>query len=315
MTDHPSRRQFLTTSGVTTASLFAVAGTSTSARAAMWSGGRIGFVDNNLDNFHSRSYLRILREDLKQQGFTVNGAFALETELSRKWAADNDVPFSDNLEDLAARVDCFAILASSSPELHLQLCAGVLPFGKPVFVDKTFAPNAATATKIYAMADRHNSVVQTSSALRYTAVQDYVNDIGRENVKHMVTWGGGRSFEEYIVHPLELAISCLGADVVEVMRRGTESHTQLLLNLTNDRTAVVNLYSNTRTPYAASVTSDKDTKYISVDTKDLFVRATRGLIEFYKSAEPKIDRRETMAIMQIIDISRDPVSLERFVKV
>ncbi|MCP4786235.1 MAG: Gfo/Idh/MocA family oxidoreductase [Fuerstiella sp.] len=315
MIDHPSRRQFLTTSAVTTASLFAVAGTSTSARAATRSGGRIGFVDNNLDNFHSRTYLRILREDLKQQGFTVNGAFALEAELSRKWAADNDVPFSENVEDLAGKVDCFAILAPSSPELHLQLCEMVLPFGKPVFVDKTFAPNAATATKIFALADRHNAVVQTSSALRYTAVQDHVNDIGRENVKHMVTWGGGSSFEEYIVHPLELAISCLGPDVVEVMRRGTEPQSQLLLNLTNGRTAVVNLYSNARTPYAATVTSDKDTKYISVDTKDLFVRATRGLIDFYKSEEPKIARRETMAIMQVIDASRDPKALERFVKV
>jgi predicted dehydrogenase len=315
MNDYPSRRQFLTSSTVTTASLFAAAGTSTSARAEIRSGGRIGFVDNNLDNFHSRTYLRILQEDLKRHGFTVNGAFALEAELSRAWAADNDLPFFGNMKDLAEQVDYFAILAPSSPELHLQLCGMVLPFGKPVFVDKTFAPNAATATKIFAMADRHNAVVQTSSALRYTAVQDYVNDIGRENVKHMVTWGGGSSFEEYIVHPLELAISCLGADVVEVMRRGTESQSQLLLNFTNGRTAVVNLYSNARTPYAATVTSDKATKYISVDTKALFVRATRGLIDFYRSAEPQIDRRETMAIMQVIDASGDPNSLERFVKV
>jgi predicted dehydrogenase len=309
-----SRRRFLTKSAVAATSLLTAVG-SVGTAAPTSAGRRIGFVDRNLDNFHSRTYLRILRENLKDEGFTVAGAFALEVEASRRWATENKLPFFENVAALAEQVDAFAILAPSNPELHLQLCESVFPYGKPTFVDKTFAPDAATAEKIITLADRHKTAVQTSSALRYTAVQDYANKVGRENVQHMVTWGGGSSFEEYVVHPLELAVSCLGHDIVELMRRGTGQQSQLLLNFTGGRTAVVNLYANARTPYAAAVTTGKDTKYVPVDTKVLFVNATRGLIDFYNAAEPQIDRRETMTIMRIIDAARKPAALEKFVKV
>src|SRR5450759_2028305 len=106
------------------------------------------------------------------------------------------------------------VLAPSSPELHQDLCMQVLPFGKVTYVDKTFAPDLATARQIFALADQHHTVMQTTSALRYTNVQAYVQKIGADSVKHMVTWGGGRSYAEYAIHPVELMVSCMGAQAV-----------------------------------------------------------------------------------------------------
>lgn len=302
-----SRRHFLSATIATSV----ISMSATKASAAQ-DAKRIGFVDDNLDNFHSRTYLRILRNELKNRGFEVAGATALQSDSSRKWANENDVPYFNTVKELNEAVDYFAVLAPSNPQTHLGLCQQVLPFGKTTFVDKTFAPDAATAEKIFALADKHKVAVQTSSALRYTAVQKQVEG---NDLRHMISWGGGSNFDEYVIHPLELVISCMGYEVTSIMRRGDEPYSQLLLNFSGDRTAVVNVYTKTRTPYAASITTRKETKYLPVDTKQLFVTAAGGILDFFSAGKPLVDRRETMTIMRIIDIARDPISKTKFVPV
>src|SRR5688572_29268315 len=116
---------------------------------------RIGFVDDDLDNFHARVYLEAIRGPLKERGFTVAGATALQHDRSRAWAAKNDLPYFDDPGALDKAVDVYAVLAPSTPDTHEKLCARILPFGKTTFVDKTFAPDVATAARIFALADQH----------------------------------------------------------------------------------------------------------------------------------------------------------------
>lgn len=275
---------------------------------------RIGFVDDNLDNYHARVFLQIFREALKGRGFAVAGATALQHEPSRAWARQQKLDYYESAEQLNKVVDFFAILAPASPKTHWELCQRVLPLGKTTFVDKTFAPDVATAERIFTLADKHQVALQTSSALRYTAVQRYVASVGRDSIRHVIAWGGGGSYEEYVIHPLEMAISCLGHEAVSLMRRGTEPESQLLINFTHGRTGIVNVYNKRRTPFAAAVTTAKETRYLEVDTKNLFVDAAAAMLDFFAAGKPDIDRRETLAIMRILDAARDAASLERFVK-
>jgi len=275
---------------------------------------RIGFVDDDLDNFHSRVYLEAIRGPLKERGYVVAGATALQSEKSRAWAAKNGVEYFDTVAALDKAVDVYAVLAPSTPATHEQLCGLVLPFGKTTFVDKTFAPDVATAERIFTLADRHRAALQTSSALRYTAVQKYVAAAGREQVRHVVTWGPGRSYEEYAVHPVEAAVSVLGPEALALQRRGTDPESQLLIDFSGGRTAVVNVYNRRQTPYAASVTTAKEMRYLEVDTKPLFVDAAAAMLDFFAAGREQVDRRETMAVMKILEAARNPAALERFVK-
>ena len=275
---------------------------------------RIGFVDDTLDNFHARVYLEAIRGPLKERGYVVSGATALQHEKSRAWAAKNSLEYVDTVDALDKMVDVYAVLAPSTPATHEGLCEQVLPFGKPTFVDKTFAPDVATAERIFKKADQHKAAVQTSSALRYTAVQKYVAEVGRDQVRHVVAWSPGGSYDEYAVHAVELAVSCLGPDARALMRRGKDAESQLLIDYSDGRTAVVNVYVKRKTPYAAAVTTSKETRYLEVDTKPLFVDAAAGMLAFFDAGKELVDRRETMAVMRILEASRDPAALERFVK-
>jgi len=274
---------------------------------------RIGFVDYNLENFHANVYLSSVRNELKDRGYEVSGCTAMLADTGRAWAHKNQVRYFDDVEHLDQNVDCYVVLAPNNPETHLELCQQVLPMRKTTYVDKTFAPELTTAQSIFDLADRCGTSVQTTSALRYTNIQAYVDEIGKANVQHMVTWGGGSSFGVYAIHPLELAVSCMGAQVDSLMRRGTGDRSQLLLNYTSGRTAVVNVYTNSATAFAAAVTTDKSTRLITVADSTLFIDMAKAILDLFDSGKPSIDRAESLMIRQILDVAASADALKGFV--
>jgi len=272
---------------------------------------RIGFVDCKLENFHANVYLKAYRNPLKDRGWTVAGAHALDEDDARAWCAHNDVPHFKTPQQLSENVDCFMILAPSNPELHLKLCESFFSFGKTTYVDKTFAPDLATAEKIFALADKHKTAIQTTSALRYTNVQKHVKP---GSVRHMITWGGGSSFAEYAIHPVELLISCMGPDATSLMRRTDGDHfSQLLINFKGSRTGVANVYTKGETPFAASVTTEKHTELLAVDTGRIFVDTAAAVLDLFESGKPNIDRRESLMIRRILDAAENPAAGEGFI--
>lgn len=275
--------------------------------------GRIGFVDFDLDNFHANVYLKLIRGELAQRGFTVSACTAMQQDSSRAWAERNSIPYAESVADMDSAVDYYAVLAPSNPEVHEELCEQVLPRGKATYVDKTFAPDLAAAERIFDLADRSGVPMQTSSALRYTNVQDRVREIGPEAVHHMVTWGAGSSFDEYAIHPLELAVSCMGSDAQRLCRRGSGDQSQLLIDFSADRTAVVNVYTHSKTPFAATVTTHEGTEYIPVDSAVIFRNTAAAMLDLFESGKATIDRQQTLMIRRILDAAARPEALGRFI--
>ena len=249
------------------------------------------------------------------RGFTVAGCTALRKKDGRAWAEKNDVPWFDTPGELNEHVDHYIVLAPGTPDTHLELCKWVFPFGKTTYVDKTFAPDLATAKKLFALADKHKVKMQTTSALRYTAVQDHVRGVGRSKVTHMVTWGPGRSFHEYAIHPVELCVSCMGPRAERLMRRGSARQSQLLIDFSGGRTAVVNVCVKTKAPYAAAVMTTDAMQYVPVDTSRLFIDTAAALLDLFESGRPSIPRVESMAVMRVLEAARKPAALKGFIRI
>lgn len=276
---------------------------------------RIGFVDFKLENFHANVYLRAVREDLAARGFSVAGCWGQDEAVGREWATKNNVPYFGSVRKLDKAVDAYIVLAPSNPETHLALCKAVFPMRKPTYVDKTFAPDVKTAKRIFALADKYGVAMQTTSALRYTQVQDFVREAGGPiAVRHMVAWGGGRSFEEYAIHPVELIVSCMGPAAERLMRRGEGNQQQLIIDFAGGRTAVVNVYCNAKTSFAASVTTEAETRLITPDCARLFTDTATAILDLLETGKPAVDRAESLAIRRILDAALSPKSAGRFVK-
>jgi predicted dehydrogenase len=144
-------------------------------------------------------------------------------------------------------------------------------------------------------------------------VQEEVRKLAPERVEHMTAWGGGGTFEEYAIHPLELLISVMGDEAVALMRRGTEPRSQLLINFSGGRSGTANIYTRSNTPFAASITTGKATRYVEVDVSKIFVNNMAALLEFFEAGEPNINRRESLTIMRILEVAKAPRALKEFV--
>ena len=275
---------------------------------------RVGFVDLRLDNFHADIYLKHMRGELAHRGFDVTACWGMQDAESRAWAQANSVPYIDDQREMDSLVDFYCVLAPVNPEAHLELCRRVFPFSKPTYVDKTFAPNTAIAREIFALADRHGVAMQTTSALRYTAAQQFVREVGREQVRHVIAWAPGRSFEEYGVHCVEMVVSCLGPGATRLMRRGRADQIELDIDFTDGRTANAFLYMNKhRMPYAASVTTSVATRYFAVDSSRLFVDMASAMLDFFESGVPNIDRNESLTVRRILDAAGDPRAASQWI--
>ena len=275
-------------------------------------GKRIGFIDYDLNNFHADVFLEAIRGPLASRGFDVAGATALQHEPSAKWADTNAVRYFESVDALDEAVDIYMILAPSHPQVHMELCNRVFPKGKTTYVDKSFAPDLVTAKRIFALADHHGVQVQTSSALRYTRVQQVVSQSDLP-VRNMAVWAGGTTFEEYGIHPIELVVSCMGAGPLSVMSVGDERHPQITIKFTHGRTAMVDFNIGNHVPYAAAITTTKQTDFVTVDTDSLFVDTARAILEFFQSDRPLVDRKQSLAVRAILDGISNPQARSRFV--
>jgi hypothetical protein len=120
---------------------------------------------------------------------------------------------------------------------------------------------------------------------------------------------------EYGVHAVELAVSCLGHEAESLMRRGKEPESQLLVNFSGGRTAVINVYDHPKTVFAAAVTTDQETRHVTVDMQPLFINAAAAMLDLFEAGKPTVDRRETLAVMSILEAARDPKAMESFVRI
>lgn len=286
-------------------------GTEASAAA----GKRIAFIDAKLDNYHANIFLEHIRGGLKDRGYAVTACHALDEPGGIEWAKKNNIPYIADPKQLGKLADVFMILAPSNPELHLELVKKVVGFGKPVWVDKTFAPDLKTAKEIFALADAKKIPLETASALRHTLVQRAVQELKRENLRHVVCWAPGRSVGEYLVHPAEMAVSVLGPEVVALNARPDERDgLTVTVEFTRSRTAVIHLMLGSDQEYAATLATRNDIRHVTVDGHVLFRDACAGILDFFDRKAPTFDRAETIAIMKILDAAQDPAARMGFVR-
>ena len=173
---------------------------------------RIGFVDYYISEWHANNYPAWFEEANQKLGLDYKVSYAwaeldaapVSGETTDEWCARMGVEHCQTIEELCEKSDIIVVLAPSNPEKHLQYAKAVLPYGKRTYIDKTFAPDFATAQEIFAIAAKYNTPFFSSSALRYA--EELADFAGGNNI---ILTGGGRSLEEYSIHLIEMAVSLL----------------------------------------------------------------------------------------------------------
>ncbi len=179
---------------------------------------KIGFIDLHIDEWHANNYPAWFKAAKRSAEFELGYAWEESPNPEGKdlkaWCAQFGATPAADIQEVIEKSDCLCVLAPSNPEAHERLADLALRSGKPLYVDKTFAPDRATAEKFFAVAKEHGTPLMSSSALRYG--EEFTAALTRFSPDFVNTFGGGSSFQEYSIHQIEMIVTALGTGAKSV---------------------------------------------------------------------------------------------------
>ena len=258
---------------------------------------RIGFIDHYVSEWHANKYPAWLKEAGEAIGeeLVVTGVYAEEAvspvdgRTTAEWCEAYGAKEYDSIEALCQDVDFIFILAPDSTEKHLSYAKAALPFGKPTYIDKTFAPSLTVAEEIIALAERYGAPMYSTSPLRYATELDAIAP------RCFETFGGGPELSGYIVHQLEMIVKVMGCDATLREVTKTESGCDATVTYPDGRTATMH-YDPATSGFAIGIDGER----VPIASK-FFPRLITDVVRFFFDHTPPFDRAETRAVMRLRD--------------
>lgn len=263
----------------------------------------IGLVDYFIDEWHSNNYIVWVEEICQKYGydFKIKYAWAetdtYEGKLSTdEWCAEKGIEKCNSIEEICEKSDYIMILAPANPEKHLKYAETVLKYGKNTYIDKTFAPDKEEAGKIYELGAKYNTKFFSTSALRYAnELDDY-----KDGINSVVIQGGGRSFDEYAVHQIEMLVRLMGVGAEKVKVFPSGKQIMCVVKYEDGRCGFLE-YSPSISPFNI-VVEDKDGNDASKNIgSSHFINMLTSILNFFTSGNLPFEKEQTMEVMSIRD--------------
>ena len=259
----------------------------------------IGFVDYYINEWHANNYPNWIKSLCEETGeeFCVKYAWAeLDTapaggKTTDEWCADFGVEKCQTIEELCEKSDFIIVLCPSNPEKHLEYVEKVFPFKKRTYVDKTFAPDLATAEKIYEIANRYGTKFFSSSALRYAEELDQL-----KGSRAIVTLGGGASVEEYIIHQVEMAVKVAQSKATKI-RVENQDEQYFIRVIFEDGKQATMIFANMSFAMAGQ-SAVGGSNFLMMESP-FFMNLMKDILRFFNTGEVSFPAWETLEVMRI----------------
>ena len=257
---------------------------------------KIGFIDHYLHEWHADNYPKWIRE---ASGGAYEVAYCwgdIDCPLpggktNAQWAAEQGIALCGSIEEVIEKSDVLCVLAPDSPETHERLTRLPLMSGKRTYVDKTFAPDAASAGRMIELALQHSTPMITSSALRFA--EEYAG-LPREGIRSVMTMGSGL-VDRYIIHQIEPLVMLTGGKARRVINVGRPEQPWFVFDYPSGMRAQTAFFSSTCN-FRAMVDYEGDVCRILNIESDFFQVFIRELIRFYDTGEILVPYEQTMAV-------------------
>jgi len=265
----------------------------------------IGFIDLFIDNWHAQNYPQFIRESALGANFEVKLAWEQQHATGGmhldEYCAKQKIGMAASIEQVVEECDCIVVLAPRNPEKHEELADLALRSGKPVYIDKTFAPSAQSAVRMFEKAQKHGTPMFSSSALRFSSdLQKALRGpLAGQRVSFVSTIGSGH-FSEYSIHQIEMVVAALGVGAERVMQCGTADSPMLVIDYPYDRRASITLMRGHRFSFSAAYGLADTAAGLSIDKiEDFFPRFIDAMLTFFETRLSPVPNSQTIEIMAI----------------
>jgi hypothetical protein len=265
----------------------------------------IGFIDYYIDEWHSNNYPAFFADTEFGKDFKVTLAYEVAPHPDRrpldKWCKDMNIAPAASPEEVVDNCDCIMVLAPNNSEKHEELAEYALASGKPVYIDKTFAPGRAAAQRLFERAKKYNTPLMSSSALRYSKAVIECATPGE--CEYFCGFCGGLWFDVYAVHQVEQMVALCGVDADKVIVNCCGNGRVGDVVFSNGRLGRVNY--DTSFDYMFSVRKESGkTIFTSLEGDKYFKRLMDKIAEFFVTGKSPIDPEQTCTVCAIVEALR-----------
>jgi len=273
---------------------------------------KIGIV--GLDSSHAIAFTKELNANVTNdsyKGYEVVAAYPLgspsiplNAQRIPKFTEDIKklgVEIVPTLEKLLKIVD-FVLLETNDGNKHLAQAEIILKAKKPLFIDKPIANSYSDAVKIFQLADKYNTPVFSTSALRYIsglAEIDKNTVIGADLYSPAYTEPSHKDLYWYGIHGVEMLFALMGPKIVSVQTQHTADFDVHIGQWDNGRLGTLRGIRKGNDSFGGNVFT-KD-KIVSLGAYQGYNPLLKQIINFFETKEVPVKREETLAICKFID--------------
>ncbi|MDR1714558.1 MAG: Gfo/Idh/MocA family oxidoreductase [Prevotella sp.] len=280
---------------------------------------KLGII--GLDTSHSPAFIKLLNDKNaaeQYKGFKIVAAYpygskTIESSAKRipgyiEEAGNHGVKITSSIAEMLKQVDC-VLLETNDGNLHLEQALEVFKAGKPMFIDKPVAANLAEAIAIFKLAKKYNVPVFSSSALRYSPVNqeirkgDHGKVLGADCYSPDAYEPSHADFTWYGIHGVETLYTVMGTGCTEVSRLSTKDFSVVTGVWADGRIGTFRSIRTGHNYFGGTVFCS--TKVVQADGYKGYGVLLDQILQFFKTKEVPVDPEETIEMFTFMEASNE----------
>ncbi|MBO5223045.1 MAG: hypothetical protein J6C23_00840 [Clostridia bacterium] len=261
----------------------------------------IGFADYYISEWHADNYPAWIKQICEEKGLDFEFKYVwAELDKSPKdgittdeWCEKHGAIKCNSLKELCEKCDHVFVLAPSDPQKHLEYASEVLKYRNNTYIDKTFAPDYATAKKIFDIASEYGTAFFSSSALRYASELDDLR-----NCNGVITYGGGSNLAEYVIHQAEMAVKVIDKKAKKV-RVDKQGKNQYVCAVEFDEGKRATMLFDPSYGFGLCAEKENGASVSRSVNSDFFKYLIADILEFFTSGKLSFDTNQTLEVIRV----------------
>lgn len=235
---------------------------------------------------------------------------------------NSGVPIVQSIQEAAENADAILLL-SVDGRVHLEQFRQIVPYGKPVFIDKPFAVTTRDAKAMYRLAQEHGIPLMSCSSVRWSEglgraldSADQGNIIGVDTYGPMELQSTQPGFYWYGIHAADMLYRSMGKGCKEVTVTTNADHDLAVGVWEDGRVGTLRGNRKGNRRFGALIHREQGTEHVDVyaDGKPYYASMLEEVIRMFQTGAAPIDMTETLEVIAFLEAANESRETGRTVK-
>ncbi|GGD94403.1 Gfo/Idh/MocA family protein [Paenibacillus nasutitermitis] len=285
---------------------------------------KIGIIGT--DTSHSIAFTELLNDSAHRyhvEGGKVTLAYPggspdFELSISRVAAFAGEmnsrfgVQIAERPEQVAEECDA-VLLLSADGRVHKELFEAIVPYGKPIFIDKPLAASVVEAEFIAKLAEQWSVPVMSTSALRYAAALTKQNTNTDDKVIRVDCYGPmymeptQSGYFWYGIHLVEMLFTVLGSDCEQINASGSGDKETITGIWKNGVVGTIQGSKSGGFPFVAAIHREHSSSFVDIasEEKPFYASLLEQVMTMFHTGIPTVDMSTTLQVIRFIEAANE----------